>query len=123
MNRYPLSPVVGSLRAQSLQRAGFNILLDVMCIFTGMLASTATALILLIEILCAIAGWLLMPRLLFAPLIRIGAPVCLSGLRHGSNLRLDQLLIAGLVPAATLGLYAVAVTWSGVLISVTSKIL
>jgi O-antigen/teichoic acid export membrane protein len=94
-----------------------------MCIFTGMLASTATALILLIGILCAIAGWLLMPRLLFAPLIRIGAPVCLSGLPHGSNLRLDQLLMAGLVPAATLGLYAVAVTWSGVMISVTSKIL
>lgn len=113
---------MGSLRAQPLQRAGFNILLVVMCIFTGMLASTATALILLIRILCSIADRVLKPRLRSAPLIRFGAPVCSSGLPHGLNLRLDQLLMVGLVPAATLGMYIVAVTWSGVMISMTPKI-
>jgi O-antigen/teichoic acid export membrane protein len=279
MNRNPnIEPlaeksVVGSLRAQSLRTAGFNVFLGVVSIITGMmaarilgvqgrgelaaiqswplliasismfglqdaviywgskrsqdaavLASTATALILLIGIPCAIAGWVLMPYLLSAqsgsvihmarlyllfiamnamsglpvfvcrarqriflwnmlrlssptvwllvlicarwqsvdsatviagwhlgwsaivaallailvapalgvrirvivawwrPLIRFGAPVCLSALPSSLNLRLDQLLMAGLVPASTLGLYAVAVTWSGVMIPVTSAI-
>ncbi|HVO27021.1 MAG TPA: oligosaccharide flippase family protein [Candidatus Margulisiibacteriota bacterium] len=46
-------------------------------------------------------------------MLRYGFPSMLSGVPQVLNLRLDQMLMAALLPAETLGLYVVAVTWSG----------
>ena len=49
------------------------------------------------------------------PMIRFGMPSALSGVPQTLNLRLDQMLMAALLPARLLGLYAVAVAWSGMM--------
>lgn len=49
------------------------------------------------------------------PMIRFGVPSSLSGVPQTLNLRLDQILMAALLPARLLGLYAVAVAWSGMM--------
>jgi O-antigen/teichoic acid export membrane protein len=46
------------------------------------------------------------------PMLGYGVPSMLSGVPQLLNLRLDQLLMAALLPAQMLGLYVVAVTWS-----------
>jgi O-antigen/teichoic acid export membrane protein len=46
------------------------------------------------------------------PMLRFGLPSVTSGVPRMLNLRLDQMLMAALLPAHTLGLYVVAVTWS-----------
>lgn len=46
------------------------------------------------------------------PMLRFGLPSVTSGIPRMLNLRLDQMLMAALLPAHTLGLYVVAVTWS-----------
>ena len=46
-------------------------------------------------------------------LLRYGLPTCLAAVPQQLNLRLDQLLMATFLPADTLGLYVVAVAWSG----------
>lgn len=48
-------------------------------------------------------------------LIRFGAPGALAVLPFQLNLRLDQVVMAALLPASELGMYAAAVSWSGVL--------
>ena len=47
------------------------------------------------------------------PLLGYGVPLVCASVPQILNLRLDQLLIAGLLPASALGLYVVAVGWSG----------
>ncbi len=49
------------------------------------------------------------------PMLRFGIPSVASGVPQTLNLRFDQMLIAGLLPARLLGLYVVAVAWSSVL--------
>ena len=46
-------------------------------------------------------------------MLRYGFPSMLSGVPQVLNLRLDQMLMAALLPAETLGFYVVAATWSG----------
>ena len=54
------------------------------------------------------------PDLRMAPkLLRFGLPSALTSLPQTINLRLDQLLIIAFLPARSLGLYVVAVSWSG----------
>jgi len=47
-------------------------------------------------------------------LLQYGLPSILANLPQLLNLRLDQLLIAAVLPAHTLGVYVVAVAWSGI---------
>lgn len=47
------------------------------------------------------------------PLLRFGLPSVLTTVPQTVNLRLDQLMIIALLPARDLGLYVVAVAWSG----------
>lgn len=47
------------------------------------------------------------------PMLKYGVPSVLGGVPQLLNLRLDQLLMAAFLPTETLGLYVVAVTWSG----------
>ena len=46
-------------------------------------------------------------------LSRYGLPSALGGVPQMLNLRLDQMLIAAILPAQMLGLYVVAIAWSG----------
>lgn len=48
-------------------------------------------------------------------LIRFGAPGALASIPLLVNLRIDQVVMSALVPAAQLGIYAAAVSWSGAL--------
>jgi O-antigen/teichoic acid export membrane protein len=47
-------------------------------------------------------------------MLRYGVPSGLSAVPQFLNLRLDQMLIAAFLPPAQLGLYVVAVSWSGI---------
>lgn len=49
------------------------------------------------------------------PLLKYGAPLVCASIPQTLNLRLDQLLIAGMLPASALGFYVVGVGWSGAL--------
>src|SRR5262249_47757267 len=51
----------------------------------------------------------------FEPLLRYGLPCMLTTFPQTLNLRLDQMLMAGLLPPIDLGLYVAAVAWSGAL--------
>jgi len=62
----------------------------------------------------AMADW---PRM-----IRYGLPCTLTNLPQIVNLRLDQMVLAMIVPARQLGIYAVAVAWSGVTAPVLSAL-
>ena len=65
----------------------------------------------------------LKPDVRMAPgLLRFGLPSALTSLPQTINLRLDQLLIIAFLPARTLGLYVVAVSWSGVVTPLLSAI-
>ncbi len=55
-------------------------------------------------------------------LLRFGFPSVLSTIPQTINLRLDQLLIVAFLPARDLGLYVVAVAWSGIIVPVLSAI-
>ena len=46
-------------------------------------------------------------------MLRYGLPCMMTGMPQMLNLRLDQMLMAALLPSRQLGLYAVAVAWSG----------
>jgi antigen flippase len=46
-------------------------------------------------------------------MLRYGLPCMMTGVPQMLNLRLDQMLMAALLPAHDLGLYVVAVAWSG----------
>jgi O-antigen/teichoic acid export membrane protein len=46
------------------------------------------------------------------PMLRYGLPCMLTGVPQMLNLRLDQMLMAALLPPRELGLYSVAVAWS-----------
>lgn len=52
---------------------------------------------------------------LWPPLLRFGLPSIGSSLPQTLNLRFDQMLMAALLPARLLGLYVVAVAWSGMI--------
>lgn len=63
------------------------------------------------------------PRLLwFSTLFRYGLPSALGSAPRQLNLRGDQLLMAAFLPAEMLGLYVVAVAWSGLLQPMTSAL-
>lgn len=62
-----------------------------------------------------IAGAWRPERSVAAPMLRYGLPSFVSVLPTVLNQRLDQLVMAGFLPARTLGLYVVAVAWSGIL--------
>jgi O-antigen/teichoic acid export membrane protein len=47
------------------------------------------------------------------PMLRYGFPCVMTGLPQMLNLRLDQMLMAAFLPPRDLGLYVVAVAWSG----------
>jgi O-antigen/teichoic acid export membrane protein len=47
-------------------------------------------------------------------LLKYGLPLTLGSLPQSLNLRLDQVLMAALVPPRFLGLYVIAVAWSGI---------
>lgn len=56
----------------------------------------------------------LKPDVRFAPeMLRYGIPCAFTSIPLTINLRLDQLLIIAFLPARSLGLYVVAVSWSG----------
>lgn len=61
-------------------------------------------------------------RALFAPLLRYGLPCMLTVFPYTMNLRLDQLLMATLFPSRELGLYVVAVAWSGASVPVLNSV-
>jgi O-antigen/teichoic acid export membrane protein len=54
--------------------------------------------------------------------MRYGLPCVLSTLPQFLNLRLDQMLIAALLPPRELGLYVVAVAWSGAMTPVVNAV-
>lgn len=56
------------------------------------------------------------------PMLRFGLPSVTSGVPRMLNLRLDQMLMAALLPAHTLGLYVVAVTWSNAVLPFPSAL-
>jgi O-antigen/teichoic acid export membrane protein len=56
------------------------------------------------------------------PLLRFGLPSVLTTVPQTINLRLDQLMIVALLPARYLGLYVVAVAWSGAITPALSAI-
>ncbi len=51
----------------------------------------------------------------WGPMSRYGLPAVLSSVPLMLNLRLDQVLMASFLPAQALGLYVVAVAWSGIM--------
>lgn len=51
-------------------------------------------------------------RELVRPMVRYGLPGLITTIPSTLNNRLDQLMMAGFLPARTLGLYAIAVSWS-----------
>ncbi len=55
-------------------------------------------------------------------MLRYGLPNVLGGLPQLLNYRLDQILMAGMLPARMLGFYVVAVAWSGALGPVLSAV-
>ena len=55
-------------------------------------------------------------------LVKYSLPAAAATVPSAVNLRLDQALMAAFLPASTLGLYAVSVSWSGALAPVTSAI-
>jgi len=58
----------------------------------------------------------------WSPLLRFGLPTVAGTLPQLLNLRVDQLLMAALLPARSLGLYVVAVAWSGIISQVPSAV-
>ncbi len=62
-----------------------------------------------------VPGRWVVERPLARPLLRYGLPSFVTVLPTILNQRLDQIIMAGFLPARTLGLYAVAVAWSGML--------
>ena len=63
-------------------------------------------------VLRRIAGPFVPDVSMWRPMLRFGVPSALTSVPYTLNLRLDQMLMAALLPAAMLGLYAVAVVWS-----------
>jgi O-antigen/teichoic acid export membrane protein len=55
-------------------------------------------------------------------MLRFGLPSALTSLPQTINLRFDQLLIIALLPARSLGLYVVAVAWSGAVAPMLSAV-
>ena len=65
----------------------------------------------------------LKPNARLAPkMLRFGLPSALTSLPQTINLRLDQLLIIAFLPARSLGLYVVAVAWSGAVAPLLSAV-
>ncbi len=65
----------------------------------------------------------LKPAVRSAPaLLRFGIPSALTSLPQTINLRFDQLLIIAFLPARILGLYVVAVSWSGAVVPMLSAV-
>lgn len=56
------------------------------------------------------------------PLLQYGLPCAMTGLPQMLNLRLDQILMAAIVAPRDLGLYVVAVAWSGAVSPVLSSV-
>jgi O-antigen/teichoic acid export membrane protein len=52
-------------------------------------------------------------RSMITPMLRYGVPCVMTGLPQILNLKLDQILMAAFLPPRDLGLYVVAVAWSG----------
>ena len=61
-------------------------------------------------------------RAMAPKLLRFGLPSALTSLPQTINLRLDQLLIIAFLPARSLGLYVVAVAWSGAVAPLLSAV-
>jgi len=61
-------------------------------------------------------------RALYRPLLAFGVPTILASLPEALSLRLDQLLMATLLPSKLLGMYVVAVAWGGATSLVLSAI-
>jgi O-antigen/teichoic acid export membrane protein len=59
---------------------------------------------------------------LVRPLTRFGVPAMFATFPQWLNLRMDQIVIAGFLPARQLGLYAVAVAWAQVVSPVLSAL-
>lgn len=79
------------------------------------------------------ATWMLMmvvsvrgpyrPDLRLLPsLLRYGLPSMLTSVPRDLNLRIDQLVMAVFLPSSTLGLYVIAVAWSGLLAPVMNSL-
>lgn len=58
----------------------------------------------------------------WGPMLRYGLPSLFGGLSQSLNLRLDQLLMVGLLQPASLGVYAVAASWSAALTPLASAV-
>jgi O-antigen/teichoic acid export membrane protein len=56
------------------------------------------------------------------PLLQYGLPCAITGLPQMFNLRLDQMVMAAMVPPRDLGLYVVAVAWSSAVSPVLTSI-
>jgi O-antigen/teichoic acid export membrane protein len=65
----------------------------------------------------------LKPEVRLAPvMVRFGLPSALTSLPQTINLRFDQLLIIAFLPSRSLGIYVVAVAWSGAVAPVLSAV-
>jgi O-antigen/teichoic acid export membrane protein len=80
---------------------------------TFLIALGATSLPIALIIKRRISGPFLPRKQDFGPLLRYGLPCMMSTLPLVLNLRLDQMLMAVFLPPMALGLYVVAVAWSG----------
>jgi O-antigen/teichoic acid export membrane protein len=56
------------------------------------------------------------------PMLRFGIPCVMTTLPYLLNLRLDQMLMAALLPARELGLYVVAVAWSNAVAPILNSV-
>ncbi|HYG98842.1 MAG TPA: polysaccharide biosynthesis C-terminal domain-containing protein [Terriglobales bacterium] len=65
------------------------------------------------SVLFTIRGRFGIDTALWRPMLQFGVPAAAVGIPITLNLRLDQMLMSGFFPATTLGLYVVAVSWSG----------
>ena len=62
-----------------------------------------------------VRGWTWPDYRTWRPLMQFGLPTVLSAIPVLLNMRLDQLVMAAFLPARSLGLYVVAVTWSTIM--------
>ncbi len=64
-------------------------------------------------VVCRIPGPFALDSTKLPSMLRYGFPCMMTGMPQMLNLRLDQMLMAALLPPRDLGLYVVAVAWSG----------
>lgn len=83
-------------------------------VYCNFLLLALAAVTIIVLILRRIPGPYHIEPALWRPLLGYGIPCVLSSVALTLNLRLDQILMAGLLPSEALGLYVAATAWSGI---------